>query len=39
VAGLDDGLADEGGGVDELMLAGLKVAKAAESGVDGTVKK
>lgn len=39
VAGLDDGLADEGGGVDELMLAGLKVAKAAEAGADGTVKK
>lgn len=27
VAGLDDGLADEGGGADALMLAGLTVAK------------
>ncbi len=37
VSGLDDGLADEGGGVDELMLAGLKVARA-QDGADGTVK-
>jgi len=37
VSGLDDGLADEGGGVDELMLAGLKAARA-QDGADGTVK-
>lgn len=37
VSGLDDGLADEGGGVDELMLAGLKAARA-QDGADGMVK-
>lgn len=37
VSGIEDGLADEGGGVDELMLAGLKAARALD-GADGTVK-
>jgi NADH-quinone oxidoreductase subunit E len=36
IAGIDDGLADEGGGADEFMLAGLRIAR--EQGQDGVVQ-
>lgn len=39
VAGVDDGLADEGGGADELMLAGLRVARELGHTADGTVQQ
>jgi NADH-quinone oxidoreductase subunit E len=38
VAGLDDGLADEGGGADELMLAGLRVAQELGHTAEGEVR-
>lgn len=38
VAGLDDGLADEGGGADDLMLAGLRTARELGHIDEGTVR-